>query len=83
MEITTNILVVVSTCVSAISAITIAIFTYQSKKSQDKFQVQLSDLYRGIIIATLLSGNSDANQLPSFILKFKEYYDGITEIFKK
>ena len=77
-----NTLITISTCVSAIATIAIAYYSYQTKKSQDKFQEQLSDLYKGIIIATLQSANTDETALPRFITRFNEKYDGKTKIFK-
>jgi len=76
-------IIVISTIVSAIATCVIACLTYQTKISQDKFQNQLSDLYKGIVLATLLSSNSDAGQISAFIGRFKQHYDGKTEIFKK
>jgi hypothetical protein len=72
---------IIFTIVSAIATAVIAFYAYQTKVSQDQFQEQLGDLYRGIIISTLLSSNSDSNQLQSFIGKFNQYYDGKTRIF--
>ena len=77
-----NIITLISLIISAISASVIAWLAWETKRSQDKFQNQLSDLYQGIIIATLLSSNSDSNQLQIFIDKFKLKYKGKTEIFK-
>ena len=74
---------IISTAVSAMATVVIAVLTYQTKRAQDRSQEQISDLYKAIVISTLLSSNSDASQLHSFISKFKEYYDGNTPIFKK
>lgn len=72
----------ISNGIIALATAVIAYYAWQTKKSQDKFQGQLSDLYKGVIIATLLSSNTDSNQINQFIAKFKEHYDGETPIFK-
>ena len=77
-----DILIIVSSIISAISTVVIAYFTFQTKKSQDSFQEKQSDLYQALVIATLQSSNTDPAQLPAFIEKFKAVYKGKTTIFK-
>lgn len=76
-------LIIISAIISAVATVVIAWFAYETNRLQDKTQTQLSDLYKAIVIATLLSGNSDASQLPTSIAKFKEYYNGSTSIFTR
>lgn len=67
--------------ITALATVVIAYSTRRTEKSQDKFQEQLSDLYQGIIIATLLSSNSSPQVLDDFIARFKQKYTGKTKIF--
>ena len=73
----------ISLVITAFATAAIAWLAWETKKSQDRFQEQLSDLYQGIIIATLLSSITDAAQLPTLIGQFNKTYKGKTEIFKK
>lgn len=74
-------IVIVSTALIAVATIVIACYARQTKISQYNFQIQLSDLYKGIIISTLQSSNTDSEAITRFIAEFKEYYDGETKIF--
>lgn len=72
-----------SAVVSAIATWKIYRLTEQAKKSQEEAVEQTSDLYKAIVISTLLSSNTDTGQFPTFLSKFNDYYDGKTRIFKE
>jgi hypothetical protein len=76
-----NAITLISIIISSVTTSVIAWLAWETKKSNDKFQERLSDLYQGIIVATLLSSNSDSDQLSNYVNKFKETYKGATKIF--
>ena len=53
----------------------------QRSKREEEFRQQLSDLYQAIVIATLLSGNSNLGALVEAKLAFEGLYKGKTKIF--
>ena len=72
----------ISTFFMAAATIVIAISAYMSYRRDKKFQQQLSDLYQGIVVATVLSGPTNTLQtVNARIAEFKNNYKGKTEIF--
>ncbi|RLD18703.1 MAG: hypothetical protein DRI36_00765 [Caldiserica bacterium] len=73
--------IVVSSIVSAIATLAIAIFTYLNFRKDKKFKQELKDLYQAIVIATILSGPTSYGEFEKAKNVFKEVYKGKTDIF--
>jgi hypothetical protein len=91
-----NELLVISTAVSALATCVIAVYscfswklTVEMKRANDlkdkadqEFKEQVSDLYRAIVVATILSGPSSYGSLDQATSAFNAQYAGKTKIFK-
>lgn len=85
-------IITVFSIINLIAICVIAWYAYASHQREKKFrasltkineqhQQELCDLYQAIVIATLISANSDPKVLPKAIKIFKEHYLGETKIF--
>ena len=81
--------VLLSAIVSAIATSVIAVYAYKShamataiKKSADKHQDEVEDLYQAIVISTLLTGPGSTGRMDDAIQAFKKHYKGETKIFE-
>ena len=85
----TDCLSILSTVITAVATVVMACYSVAafnlSKKiieSQDEFQERTADLYKAIVIATILSSNTDPEEFDKFKRKFESVFDGKTVIFK-
>jgi single-stranded DNA-specific DHH superfamily exonuclease len=99
-----TVIIIISTCISAIATAAIALYAIKSHKladrnyqlaqeikkanelrtkSEDEFRQQVSDLYKAIVVSTIIGSRAG---LPRVISIFKEYYHkqagGKTKIFE-
>ena len=79
---------IITNIIIAVASATIAWCTYLNyklyqviQKKDKEYKEQISDLYQGIIIATLISGPSSYGQILQAIEEFKKHYKGKTKIF--
>lgn len=80
---------IIWTIIYAIATVVIAVYAWRShqlSKRIAKQQSMTNDLYKAIVVATLMSGtNIDTMQtdMPDLIRVFNLSYDGEVDIFKK
>ncbi|MCH7974857.1 MAG: hypothetical protein IH949_13430 [Bacteroidetes bacterium] len=67
--------------ISSASTFGIFLFTYLSYKTYKKTEEKFNDLLQALVIATILSANSDPTQFQVFKKKFLENYSGKHSIF--
>jgi len=81
---------IILTALDRISTVVIAIFTtvtffhYRAiNKRDDEYKQQTTDLYKAIVIATIIQKEPDQFGIGVRIDQFKKLYDGKTPIFKE
>lgn len=87
----------IASLITAIASVVIAFYAWKNhelaksfegldklrEKRDQEYRCQVSDLYQGIIIATLMGGQPSSGVLKESIATFKERYNGKTPIFKE